>query len=102
MDSSTWQLFAAGGLILILGIAAYLFSRRDQRVVSGQINPVPTVDLAGISKEDRQAQAGFVMTQVFDLNQVPWGEQAISDRREAERLYQQTLDVIANAEGDYD
>jgi tetratricopeptide (TPR) repeat protein len=101
MDSSTWQLFAAGGLILVLGLGAYLFYRRDQRMVSGRINPAPKVSLAGISKEDQQERARFVMTQVNDLNQVPWGEHAIDDRREAERMYQSALDAIVDAEGDY-
>ncbi len=101
MDSSTWQIFAAGGLILVLGIAAYVASRRDQQIVKGLRNPKPRISLPGISKADRQERAAFVLTQVNDLNRLPWGEHAVPDRREAERIYQGALDTISDAEGDY-
>lgn len=101
MDSSTWQLFAAGGLILVLGVAAYVAFRRDQKIIKGFINPRPKVNLAGISKEDQQQTDAFVLTQVNDLNQLPWGEHAVAHRQEAERIYQAALDTIADAEGDY-
>lgn len=101
MDSSAWELFAAGGLILALAILAYLAKRRERQMVAGRINPRPKVNLAGVSKEDRRLTDGFVATQVNDLNQLPWGDQAIPDRREAERVYQRALDTIADAEGDY-
>ena len=101
MDSSAWELFAAGGLILALAIAAYFVKRRERRMVAGQINPRPSVDLMGVSREDRRLTDTFVATQINDLNQLPWGEQPIPDRRQAEQVYQTALDVIANAEGDY-
>ena len=59
------------------------------------------MNLIGISRADRRLTDGFVATQVNDLNQLPWGDQAIPDRREAERVYQRALDTIADAEGDY-
>lgn len=101
MDSSTWQLFAAGGLILALSILAFLFYRRDQNIARGDSNPRPRVSLPGISKADQQERDAFVMAQVNDLNQLPWGEHAIADRQQAERIYQGALDAIADAEGDY-
>jgi tetratricopeptide (TPR) repeat protein len=101
MDSSTWQLFAAGGLILVLGVAAYFARRRDQKVVDGLSNPKPSINLSGVSKADQQERAAFVLTQVNDLNHLPWGERVVPDRREAERIYQAALDAIADAEGDY-
>src|SRR5690242_1010985 len=91
MDSSAWELFAAGGLILALAILAYLAKRREQQMVAGRINPRPKVNLIGISRADRRLTDGFVATQVNDLNQLPWGDQAIPDRREAERVYQRAL-----------
>lgn len=101
MDSSTWQLFAAGGLILVLAIGAYIERRRGQQVVQGRRNPRPSAKVTGISQADQQERAAFVLTQVRDLDQLPWGQHAVQDRREAERIYQGALDAIADAEGDY-
>src|SRR5262249_51883460 len=50
---------------------------------------------------DQQERAAFVLTQVNELNQLRWGEHAMTDRREAERIYQAAFDAIADAEGDY-
>ena len=101
MDSSTWQLFAAGGLILALAIAAYFARRRDQKIETDLINPRPGVDLSGISRADQLQTDAFVLAQVNDLNQLPWGENAVPDRQQAEQIYQAALDAIADAEGDY-
>lgn len=101
MDSSTWQLFAAGGLILALSVLAFFFYRRDQKAAKGESNPRPRVNLRGISRADQQERDAFVMTQVNDLNQLLWGEHAVDDRQQAERIYQGALDAIADAEGDY-
>jgi tetratricopeptide (TPR) repeat protein len=104
MDSSAWQVFAVGGLILLFAITPYLVRRRAQKIKAGLINPRPRLFLAGlygISRQDRQQTATFVMIQVNDLNQLPWGENPVPDRREAERIYQGALDAIADAEGDY-
>jgi tetratricopeptide (TPR) repeat protein len=101
MDSSTWQLFAAGGLILALAIAAYFARRRDQKIETDLINPRPGVDLSGISRADQLQTDAFILAQVNDLNQLPWGENAVPDRQQAEQIYQAALDAIADAEGDY-
>jgi tetratricopeptide (TPR) repeat protein len=101
VDSNTLQLVGAGGLILVLTIAAFISYRRDQAVVMGARNPRPKVELKGISPADQQERAAFVLRQVRDLERLPWGERAMADRLEAERLYQGTLDRIADAEGDY-
>ncbi|HEX5440501.1 MAG TPA: hypothetical protein VFW76_06430, partial [Ktedonobacterales bacterium] len=104
MDSSAWQIFVAGGLILVCAITAYFVRRRAQRIKAGLINPRPWLflpGLSGISRQDRQQTDTFVITQVNDLNQLPWGENPVPDRREAESIYQGALDAIADAEGDY-
>ncbi|HEU5348497.1 MAG TPA: hypothetical protein VFU63_07770 [Ktedonobacterales bacterium] len=78
-----------------------MLSLRDKKIVNGLRNPKPKVKLPGISEADKQERAAFVLRQVNDLNQLPWGEHAVPDRREAERIYQSALDAISDAEGDY-
>jgi len=104
MDSSIWQIFAAGGLILVVALIVLLAKRHTQKIVRGLINPRPRsflYGLSGISRQERQQTTAFVMIQVNDLNQLPWGENPVPDRREAEHIYQGALDAIADAEGDY-
>ncbi len=104
MDTSAWQVVVAGGLVLVCAITTYLVRRRAQKIVVGLINPKPRLflpGLFGISRQERQRAAAFIMVQVNDLNQLPWGENPVPDRREAERIYQGALDAIADAEGDY-
>lgn len=104
MDSSNWQIFAAGGLILVVALIVLLATRHTQKIVRGLINPRPRSilsGLSGISQQERRQIETFAMIQVNDLNQLPWGENPVPDRREAERIYQGALDAIADAEGDY-
>jgi tetratricopeptide (TPR) repeat protein len=101
MDSSTWELIGAGALILILFGVAALIDLRNRRIFRGLITPKPKISLPGISKAEQQERAAFVLRQAHDLNQLPWGKQSISVRLEAERVFQNALDTIADAEGDY-
>jgi tetratricopeptide (TPR) repeat protein len=101
MDSSTWELIGAGALILILVGVAALIDLRNRRILKGLINPKPKISLPGISKAEQQQRATYALSQARDLHQLPWGERATSDRLEAERLFQNALDRIADAEGDY-
>ena len=101
MDSSTWELIGAGALILVLFGVAALVDLRNRRIFRGSIDPRPKITLPGISKADQQERAAYVLKQAHDLNQLPWDEQAVFDRLEAERLFQSALDSIADAEGDY-
>jgi tetratricopeptide (TPR) repeat protein len=101
MDSNTLQLVGAGALIAVLGGGAYLEARRAQRVRAGDVNPMPRVRLPGISAEALKERTAFVMSQLEDLNQLPWGRSAVGDRQEAERTYQGALDALGEAEGDY-
>ena len=101
MDSSTLQLLGAGALIAVLGAAALVSAWRDRRIRAGFINPTPRGKPLGISGEEVRSGNAFVLAQVQQLNQLPWGQHAIGDRREAERVYQGALDALTEAEGDY-
>src|SRR5207253_1759134 len=48
-----------------------------------------------------QEQTAFVVMQLTDLNEIPWGSDAVGDRQQAERTYQAALDALSEAEGDY-
>ncbi len=105
MDSSTLQLVEAGALIAVLGIATLILiqigRRQTQRLLSGDVNPLPHAALPGISRAKLEEQKAFVAMQVNDLNQLPWGSETQGDRQNAERTYQAALDMISEAEGDY-
>lgn len=100
MDWSKW-LVVLIPVMIVSGIGAFFTKGRDQKIIEGKINPQPRVSLAGISRADRQGRAEFVMRQVNELNQYPWGEQAVSDRQEAENIYHNVLETIFAAEGNY-
>jgi tetratricopeptide (TPR) repeat protein len=100
MDWSTWLTILISAII-VSGVGAFIAKGREQNIAEGTINPLPQARLVGISRAEQQQRAAFVIEQVNALNTYPWGEQAISDRQEAERIYHGALETIFEAEGDY-
>lgn len=101
MDSSTLQLIGAGVLIALLAVGALLEAWHAQRIRTGGVNPMPKIKLPGISENELTSDTAFVLAQVRQLDQLPWGQNTIGDRQDAERIYQSALDALTEAEGDY-
>lgn len=101
VDSSTMQLIGAGALIAVLGAGAVVEQRLRQRAPAGKSNPLPKVTLRGVSAEDRRERNAFAVAEARELRALPWGQQVIGDRPQAEAVYQQARAALAEAEGDY-
>jgi hypothetical protein len=80
----------AGGLLGVL-IAAFIMTRDDKKIVTGALNPRPRFRPPGASKDEQRARAAFVQRQEEELRQIPWGQQTLSDRQEAERAYHEAI-----------
>jgi tetratricopeptide (TPR) repeat protein len=101
VDSSTLQLIGAGALIAVLGAGAVVEQRLRHRAPSGKGNPLARVTLRGVSAADLRARNAFAVAQARELRALPWGQQVMSDRRQAEDVYQQARNALVDAEGEY-
>jgi tetratricopeptide (TPR) repeat protein len=101
VDSNTLQLIGAGALIAVLGAGAVVEQRLRQRAPAGKSNPLPHVTPRGVSAADLRERNAYAVERASELRALPWGQQVIGDRQQAEAVYQQARTALSEAEGDY-
>lgn len=95
------QLVVAGALIAVLAVAAVVAEWLRRRPPSPTANPLAKVVLSGVSGRDLRERNAFAVAQAAELRALPWGQHVISDRHQAETIYQRALGAMTEAEGDY-